>query len=159
VKDLLAWARTSPAKEQCNEKAETEPLAAEIRQAYIPGRPTLSREGNPMVRTEPAIARATIAADCAAMISMLARNQAQWLRAHALPPQRITLARKTDGGHREDFWLVTDHTGADDAGFRVVYDDVSRQYGIECTILNGVNLFAGFRASLLDAVTDIKFAR
>lgn len=112
-----------------------------------------------MIRTEEVPARATIAADCAAVIAMLDRVQAQWLRAHALPARRITLARKTDGGETEDFWLVTDHTGADDASFRVVYDDVSAQYGIECTIGNDVSLFAGFRASLLDAVTDIKFAR
>jgi hypothetical protein len=93
------------------------------------------------------------------VIDALDRVQAQWLRAHALPARRIPLSRKTDGGNTEEFWLVTDHTGSDDASFRVVYDDVSGQYGIECTIGNDVNLFAGFRASLLDAVTDIKFAR
>ena len=112
-----------------------------------------------MIHADETLARSTIAADCAVVSSKLDRVQAQWLRSHALPARRITLSRKTDGGVTEDFWLVTDHTGADDASFRVVYDDVSGQYGIECTIGSDVNLFAGFRASLLDAVTDIKFSR
>ena len=101
-------------------------------------------------------ARTTIAADCAEAISRLDRRTGIWLQVHARPPQRIALARKTDGSTTEDFWLVTDHTGNDDANFRVVYDDVVARYGIECTILNGVCLFIGFRASLVDAVTDIK---
>ena len=112
-----------------------------------------------MINADQALATATIAADCAVVSSKLDRVQAQWLRAHALPARRITLSRKTDGGDTEEFWLVTDHTGFDDSSFRVVYDDVSAQYGIECTIGSDVNLFAGFRASLLDAVIDIKFTR
>ena len=109
-----------------------------------------------MVGADESQARTTIAADCAAAIGQLDRRTGIWLQAHARPPHRITLSRKTDGGATEDFWLVTDHTGADDANFRVVYDDVVARYGIECTILNGVCLFIGFRASLVDAVTDIK---
>ena len=112
-----------------------------------------------MIHADQTLARSTIAADCAVVIGKLDRVQAQWLRAHALPARPITLSRKTVGGETEDFWLVTDHTGADDSSFRVVYDDVTAQYGIECTIGSDVNLFAGFRSSLLDAVTDIKFAR
>ena len=56
----------------------------------------------------------------------------------------------------EQFWLITDHTGREDASFRIVFDEALRRYGIECTILNNISLFAGFRASLVDAVSDIK---
>jgi hypothetical protein len=118
--------------------------------------PSFSRLRETMIGSDESQVRATIAADCAAIVPKLDRRLALWLQSHARPAHRITLARKTDGSVTEDFWLVTDHTGADDANFRVVYDDVVGQYGIECTILNSVCLFIGFRASLMDAVTDIK---
>ncbi len=112
-----------------------------------------------MIGPDEARARASIAADCAAAIGMLGHETSRWLQLHALPPRRITLARKTDGGSTEDFWLVTDHTGSDDASFRIVYDDVAARYGLECAIGNDVPLFAGFRASLIDAVTDIRYLK
>ncbi len=112
-----------------------------------------------MIGADEARARATIGADCATLIGTLDHEIARWLQMHALPPRRITLARKTDGGGTEDFWLVTDHTGSDDASFRIVYDDVAARYGLECTIGNDVALFTGFRASLVDAVTDIRYLK
>ena len=113
-----------------------------------------------MIGPDEARARASIAADCAALQSECsATKTSRWLQLHALPPRRITLARKTDGGNTEDFWLVTDHTGSDDASFRIVYDDVAARYGLECAIGNDLPLFAGFRASLIDAVTDIRYLK
>jgi hypothetical protein len=109
--------------------------------------------------TNPNTASEAIAADCAAAILELDPRVAQWLRSHVIPPKRISLARKTDGSDTRDFWLVTDHTGTNDASFRVVYDDASGRYGIECAILNSISLFIGYRATLAEAVTDIKFIR
>lgn len=93
------------------------------------------------------------------MTGLLERRVGLWLQSHKIPPRRISLSRKTDGSNSEEFWLVTDHTGADDSSFRLVYDDVIGRYGIECAILNSISLFIGFRATLLEAITDIKFIR
>jgi hypothetical protein len=109
-----------------------------------------------MIGTDATGARTAILADYQAASAELSPQLRDWLRSHLTPPKAISLARKTDGGNAEQFWLVTDHNGQDDAPFRVVYDDVARRYGIECTIQNNVCLFAGFRSSLAQAVTDIK---
>jgi hypothetical protein len=109
-----------------------------------------------MTGSDEAQVRTTLSADCAAIGGKLDRRIATWLQLHVCSPRRITLSRKTDGSNTEDFWLVTDHTGSNDANFRIVYDDVVARYGLECTIGNSVCLFIGFRASLIDAVTDTK---
>ena len=97
-----------------------------------------------------------VLADYEAAASQLDPRTREWLRAHLIRPRPIELARKTDGRNTEQFWLITDHTGREDASFRIVFDDALRRYGIECAILNNISLFAGFRASLIDAVGDIK---
>lgn len=112
-----------------------------------------------MIGTDEAAVRAKVAADCEAAGRDVDRRVGLWLQTHKIAPRRIALSRKTDGSNTEDFWLVTDHTGSDDASFRVVYDDVIGRYGIECAILNSISLFIGFRATLVEAVTDIKFVR
>jgi hypothetical protein len=110
-----------------------------------------------VIGTDPAAVNAKVAADCAAALPLLDRRVGLWLQSHKIAPRKVSLSRKTDGGGSEDFWLVTDHTGADDSSFRVVYDDDAAKYGIECAILNSVSLFIGYRASLVEAITDIKF--
>ncbi len=112
-----------------------------------------------VIGTDEAPVQAKVAADCAAVTGTLERRVGTWLKLHAIAPRRISLSRKTDGSDSEQFWLITDHTGSDDSSFRLVYDDVVGQYGIECAILNSISLFIGYRASLLEAITDIKFVR
>ena len=109
-----------------------------------------------MIETDATQVRAAVLADYETASSQLDVRTRDWLRAHLVPPRPIELARKTDGESTEAFWLITDHIGREDASFRIVFDDVMRRYGIECTILNNICLFAGFRASLVDAVTDIR---
>jgi hypothetical protein len=109
-----------------------------------------------MIETSAEQVRAAVLGDYEAAAGSLPPSIRDWLRAHLIPPKPIALARKTDGKDSEQFWLITDHNGRDDASFRIVFDDASQRYGIECTILNDISLFAGFRASLVDAVTDIK---
>ena len=122
-----------------------------------PARPEII--ASTVIGSDEAAVHAKVAADCAAVTGALDRRVGMWLQMHKIPPRRISLSRKTDGSSSEEFWLVTDHTGSDDASFRVVYDDIADSYGIECAILNSISLFIGFRASLLEAVTDIKFVR
>jgi hypothetical protein len=109
-----------------------------------------------MTETDAAQVRAIVLADYQAAISGLSPSTREWLRLHLIPPRPIELARKTSGEEAEPFWLITDHNGRDDASFRIVYDDATQRYGIECAILNDICLFAGYRASLADAVTDIR---
>jgi hypothetical protein len=112
-----------------------------------------------VIGTDHAAVSAKVDADCVEAIPQLDRRVGLWLQSHRIAPRKISLSRKTDGGNSEDFWLITDHTGADDAAFRVVYDDVTARYGIECAILNSISLFIGYRATLVEAVTDIKYVR
>ena len=109
-----------------------------------------------MIETDAEKVRAVVLADYQAANGVLGASTREWLRAHLIPPRPIELARKTSGENTEDFWLITDHNGREDASFRIVFDEATRQYGIECTILNNISLFAGYRSSLVDAVTDIK---
>ena len=109
-----------------------------------------------MTETDATQVRAGVLADYQAASGQLDASTRDWLRAHLIPPRPIELARKTSGENTEQFWLITDHNGRDDASFRIVFDESTRKYGIECTILNNISLFAGFRASLVDAVTDIR---
>lgn len=109
-----------------------------------------------MIESSAEKVHADVLADYEAAASQLDPRTREWLRAHLIPPHPIELARKTDRKNTEQFWLITDHTGREDATFRIVFDDALRRYGIECTILNNISLFAGFRASLVDAVSDIK---
>ncbi len=112
-----------------------------------------------MIGSDESAVTAKVAEDCAAAQRSLDRRVGLWLQTHKIAPRRISLSRKTDGSNSEEFWLVTDHTGSDDASFRVVYDDVAARYGIECGILNSISLFIGYRASLVEAITDIKYVR
>lgn len=112
-----------------------------------------------MIGADATAVDATVAADIAAVGSQLDRRVALWLQMHKIAPRKIALSRKTDGSNTEEFWLVTDHTGSDDASFRLVYDDVAKRYGIECAILNSISLFIGYRSTLIEAITDIKFVR
>lgn len=109
-----------------------------------------------MIETDATQVRAAVLADYEAAIGGLPVNTRDWLRSHLIPPRPIELARKPSGENTEEFWLITDHTGREDASFRIVFDEAERRYGIECTILNNISLFAGYRASLADAVADIK---
>ena len=112
-----------------------------------------------MIGADQAAVTATVTADFAAATRQLDRRVAMWLQMHKIAPRKIALSRKTDGSNTEEFWLVTDHTGSDDASFRLVYDDVAARYGIECAILNSISLFIGYRTTLVEAITDIKFIR
>jgi hypothetical protein len=114
------------------------------------------QRGHAMIDSTAEQVHADVRADYEAAAGQLDPRTREWLRAHLIPPRPIELDRKTDGNNTEQFWLITDHTGREDASFRVVFDDALRRYGIECTILNNISLFAGFRASLVDAVSDIR---
>ena len=109
-----------------------------------------------MTGSDAAKARSEVLADFTAAASHLDESLRAWMRSHLIPPREIAVARKTDGNNTEQFWLITDHNGSNDASFRLIYDDTSRQYGLECTIQNNVSFFAGFRVSLVEAVTDMR---
>ena len=109
-----------------------------------------------MIACDTDSAKMLVVRDCQAALPHLDPRLANWLRAHVVAPRPITLARRTDGGNTEDFWLVTDHKGSDDAEFRLVYDDVAQRYGIECAIQNNISLFIGYRESITAALADIK---
>ncbi len=81
----------------------------------------------------------------------------QWARAHLVAPRRIIVANDPDGKSEAEYWLVTDHTGHEDSGYRVVYDERTRTFGLECTLQNGIHWYMGESAggSFAQAIEDM----
>lgn len=56
-----------------------------------------------------------------ATLSRLSPEQAAWLEAHLVTPRLLHLANSIAGPESIQAWLVTNHTGTDDASYRIVY--------------------------------------
>ena len=73
-----------------------------------------------------------------------------WLEVHLIVPRAHELCTNRDHGTRETVWLITDHTGAGDAPFRIVFDGLA--FGLEITLEDGVSYLVHRSPSLVDAV-------
>jgi len=105
---------------------------------------------------------ATTAADILAKIeagvsefTWLSAAERAWFAAHRILPRPVSLAEDSEGTKWEEFWLVTEHTGADDSSFRIVYDDGREGFGRECLLDTDVPLFLGVYPTLEDALDEI----
>jgi hypothetical protein len=79
----------------------------------------------------------------------------EWFLAHRIPLRMVKLAKNTDGIEPEDFWMVTDHTRSGDNTFRIIYDDVEKEFGYECLMENDVSYFIGFYGDLKTTLIDL----
>ncbi|MEA2239360.1 MAG: hypothetical protein QOC81_4084 [Thermoanaerobaculia bacterium] len=70
-------------------------------------------------------------------------------------PSPVSLAEDYEGTKWEEFWLVTDYTGADDSSFRIMYDDGRQGFGSECLLDTDIPLFLGVYPTLEDALEEI----
>jgi hypothetical protein len=78
----------------------------------------------------------------------------RWSVAHLIAPRKVTLATDPDGEQYADFWLVTDHTGSDDASYRVVFDEETDDFGLEVTLNTGVCWYMGSYGSSFAVTVD-----
>src|SRR5258706_728437 len=85
----------------------------------------------------------------------LSAEYREWFDAHRIEPRLISLAHDSDGASREDFWLLTDHTGSNDSPYRIVFDPNLSRFGRECLLNTDLPLFLGRYPSLQDALDEV----
>ena len=85
----------------------------------------------------------------------LAPRLREWAEAHLVPPTKQIFAMDTDGRSEKEFWLITDHNGTNDSGYRVVFDDEKQLFGLETTLQNKIAWYMGLYGSFQEAVENM----
>jgi hypothetical protein len=80
-----------------------------------------------------------------------------WAKAHLISPRPVELFTSVDGSEVTQCWLVTDHTGESDSGYRVVFDEEAGLFGHETTVDPGgravlLGLFSADFAETVEAM-------
>jgi hypothetical protein len=76
-------------------------------------------------------------------ILKLAGPLQEWVREHLIEPREIVLATDPEGKKWRTLWLVTDHISHNDSGYRVVFDESSKLFGLESTLDTDIPWFMG----------------
>jgi hypothetical protein len=87
-----------------------------------------------------------------AELPMLAAHLRTWLQAHRTHPREISVSSDPEGVSRMRVWLVTHHTGDQDASSMVVYDGRRKMFGLMMELQNGVLWHIGVYGSLVDTI-------
>jgi hypothetical protein len=90
-----------------------------------------------------------------AELPLLAEHLRIWVEAHRTHPREVTVSSDAEGAGTVRVWLVTDHTGNNDASSRVVYDARRKMFGLVTELQNGVVWYMGPYGSLVDTVQSI----
>ena len=69
-----------------------------------------------------------------------------------MSPRLIELCTDLKTHETAQLWLVTDHNGHNDSGYRVVYDPEVDMFGIETQIQNGPSYLLGLHGSFEDTI-------
>ena len=88
-------------------------------------------------------------------IALLAPHLRSWADEHLIAPRQVRLALDANGTSFRDLWLVTNHVGINDSSYRVVYDDDTDAFGLECTLDSGVEWYMGNYGSFAEAVQNM----
>jgi len=87
--------------------------------------------------------------------ALLAPHLRSWVDQHLVTPRQVRLATDADGTAFKNLWLVTDHVGTNDSSYRIVYDDDTDTFGLECTLDSGVEWYMGNYGSFSEAVENL----
>jgi hypothetical protein len=90
-----------------------------------------------------------------AELPLLADHLRRWFVAHRATPREIQASTDLDGSQYIGVWLVTDHTGAEDSAYRVVYDSTVDAFGIVTDLQTGVSWYLGSYGSLVAVVEGL----
>lgn len=71
------------------------------------------------------------------------------LRASLLPPHRRSFSDAHDKTTRE-MWLVLEEKPQERSGYKIVFDETERQFGLAIPGKNGADVFLGFYGTFLD---------
>ena len=88
-------------------------------------------------------------------VAMLAPHVRSWVDEHLIAPRQTRFALDANGTSFKDLWLVTDHVGVHDSSYRIVYDDETDAFGLECTLDSGVEWYMGNYGSFAETVQNM----
>ena len=71
-------------------------------------------------------------------LQLLSPEIREWIRGQLIVPRKVILSNDSGGCEKEEYWLVTDNAGHDDASFRVIYDEGQECFGWELTLASGI---------------------
>ncbi len=78
-----------------------------------------------------------------------------WLSTHLIPPRKIVLFKDFDFKQTAEYWLVTDHIGTKDSGYRVVYSELDGMFGLEMTTKEGQSVMMGLYGDFATTVESM----
>ena len=88
-------------------------------------------------------------------ISNLPDRLADWTKVHLCNPKKVKLSNDPEGKYFSYYWMVTDNTGTDDSSYRVVYDEKTRMFGLECTLANGLEWYMGAYGTFEETIENM----
>ena len=88
-------------------------------------------------------------------IEKLPQHDADWVRSHLCEPIKVKLSKDPDGNEFSFYWLVTDNNGQDDSSYRIVYDDETKMFGLECTLANGLAWYMGAYGTFEESILNM----
>jgi len=103
------------------------------------------------VNSKEALVR-TVSDRIAESLPLLPRHLRAWAERHLITPRAIQLFVGLASDVRREFWLVTDHTGADDSSYRVIYDAEENLFGLAVTLDDGRACLLGLHRSFAESV-------
>ena len=79
-----------------------------------------------------------------------------WLKGHLCsPPRRIEAVTNYEIDTKKTFWLITDHTGSNDAWKRVIYDSEKDRFGLVSTTMTGAEILLNYYKNFAETVYSI----
>ncbi|MBI5608934.1 MAG: hypothetical protein HY902_08625 [Deltaproteobacteria bacterium] len=100
--------------------------------------------------------KARISAGVARDLPGMAPHLRAWVAAHLVEPRLIDAWEDSDGlVPMGPMWLVTDHTGQQDACMRVIFDPRNQSFGLVMGREGEVSWFWGSGEGFAEAVNDI----
>jgi hypothetical protein len=78
-----------------------------------------------------------------------------WLKTHLIEPRKVTLFTDFSFNRTAEYWLVTDHTGTGDSGYRVIYSESDKMFGLETTTQEGQSVMMGLYGDFATTVESM----
>jgi hypothetical protein len=88
-------------------------------------------------------------------LTLLPPHLQSWVGAHLIEPRRLQLSTDLQGTSFKHLWLVRNHTGENDSSYRIVYDNDTQLFGLECTLESGVEWYMGKYGSFCETVQSM----